>query len=122
MSLGEALGLPVREKSGVCPAVVTHGQCTVPQEDDLHRVRMTALHADHVIMVAPVSRCGSARCHSPFSLISFLLHGPPLFVGLRVVGLRVFLQIRFTVWQLASRCFDLTLTPERPRIGALSNK
>ena len=59
---------------------------------------MTALHADHVIMVAPVSRCGSARCHSPFSLISFLLHGPPLFVGLRVVSLRVILQIRFTVW------------------------
>jgi hypothetical protein len=61
--LGEARGLPVREKPRVRPAVVAHGQRAVAQMDDLHRVRVTARHAGHVIVVAPVRRRGGARCH-----------------------------------------------------------
>ena len=61
MPLGEALGLPVREKPRVRPAVVAHGQRAVAQVNDLHRVRMTALHAERVIMVAPVRRRDNAR-------------------------------------------------------------
>jgi len=63
MRVGEALGLPVREKSRVRPAVVAHGQRAVAQVDDLYRVRMTALHAERVSMVAPMRRRGSARCY-----------------------------------------------------------
>jgi len=61
MPLGEALGLPAWEKPRVRPAVVAHGQRAVAQVNDLHRVRMTALHAERVIMVAPVRRRDSAR-------------------------------------------------------------
>jgi hypothetical protein len=59
--LGEALGLPVREEPLVRPAVVALGQRAVAQVNDLHRVRMTALRAERVIMVAPVRRRDSAR-------------------------------------------------------------
>ena len=61
--LGEALGLPVGEKARVRPAVVAHGQGAMAQVDNLHHVRMTALLAESVIVVAPVRRIGSARCH-----------------------------------------------------------
>jgi hypothetical protein len=61
--LGEALSLPVREKSGVHPAVMAHSQRAVAQVDDLHRVGMTALHLVGVIMVAPMRRRDSAGCH-----------------------------------------------------------
>src|ERR1035437_4356734 len=54
---------PVRETLArrVRPAVVAHGQRAVAQVNDLHRVRMTALRAERVIMVAPVRRRDSAR-------------------------------------------------------------
>jgi hypothetical protein len=40
---------------------VAHGQRAMAQVDNLHHVRMTALPAESVIMVAPVRRLGSAR-------------------------------------------------------------
>jgi hypothetical protein len=61
--LGKALGLPVWEKPRVRPAVVAHSQRAVAQVNDLHRVRVTALLAERVIMVAPVRRRGRAHCH-----------------------------------------------------------
>ena len=60
--LGEALGLPTREKPRVRPAVMAHGQCAMAQVDNLHDVR-TALPPGRVIMVAPVHRRSGARCH-----------------------------------------------------------
>jgi len=42
---------------------VAHGQRAVAQINDLHRVRMTALHAERVMMVAPVRRRDSASCY-----------------------------------------------------------
>ena len=78
MLLGEALGLLVREKTRVRPAVVAHGQRAVPQVNDLYRVWMTALHAERVIMVAPVRRHGRARCYlGHLRSTWYLIHGPP---------------------------------------------
>lgn len=71
---GEALSLPVREKPRVLPAVVAHGQCAMTKVDNLHHVRMTALLAECVIVVAPVRRLGSARCH--LRQIPSLIHDP----------------------------------------------
>jgi hypothetical protein len=80
--LGQALGLPVRQKPRVRPAVVAHGDRAVAQMDDLHRVRVTALHGDRVIVVAPVRRAGGARCH--LGSIWYLVHDPPPVVRSRV--------------------------------------
>ena len=75
--LGETLGLPVREKPRVRPAVVAHGQRAVAQINDLHLVRMAALHARRVIMVAPVRRRGSARGNrGHLRSTQYLIHGP----------------------------------------------
>lgn len=60
---GEAFGHPKWHKPRVRPAVMAHGQCAIAQVDNLHHVGMTALHAQSVIMVAPVRRLGSAGCH-----------------------------------------------------------
>jgi hypothetical protein len=82
VSFGEALGIPMREKARVRPAVVAHGQGATAQEDDLHRVRMTALHAEHVMMVAPVRRADGARGHpGHLGPICYLLHDPPLLLS-----------------------------------------
>ena len=79
MPLGETLGLPVREEPRVRPAVVAHGQCAVAQVNDLHRVRMTALQAERMIMVAPVRRRGGARCYlGHIRPTWYLNHDPPL--------------------------------------------
>ena len=46
--------------------------------DDIHRVRVTARHAERVIVVAPVRRRGGARCHlGHVRSIWYLLHNPP---------------------------------------------
>jgi len=75
--LGEAFGLPIREKPRVRPAVVAHGQRAMAQVDNLHHVRMTALPAESVIMVAPVRRLGSARRYlGPLRWTSYLIHDP----------------------------------------------
>ena len=79
--LGEALGLPVREKPRVRPAVVAYRQRAVAQVDDLHRVRMTPLQAECVIMVAPMRRRDSARCDLGHLRSTWhLIHDPPLSV------------------------------------------
>jgi hypothetical protein len=84
--LGETLGLPVREKPRVRPAVVAHGQRAVAQVDDLYRVRMTALHAEPVIMVAPVRRRDGACCYfGHLRWTWYLIHGPHLLIGSRAV-------------------------------------
>ena len=77
MPNGDALGLPTWEKPRVRPAVVAHGQRAVTQVNDLHRVRMT-LHAERVIMIPSVRRCGGARCYvgHPCST-RYLIHDPP---------------------------------------------
>jgi hypothetical protein len=78
--LGEALGLPIREKPRVRPAVVAHGQRAAAQVHDVHRVRMTELYAEPVIVVSSVRRCGSACCDGcHLCPISYLIHAlPPL--------------------------------------------
>jgi hypothetical protein len=48
------------------------------QIDDLHRVRMAALPAGRVIMVAAVRRRGGARCDlGHLRSTWYLFHGPP---------------------------------------------
>jgi hypothetical protein len=84
VSVGEALGLPGREKAGVGTAVVAHGQRAKPQVDDLYCMRMTVLHLERVMMVAAVSRRRSTRRdlgHNPSP--SHLFHDPLLLLGLR---------------------------------------
>ena len=78
MSFGQALGLPDWEKPRVLPAVMTNGQRSVAQEDDLHCVRMTALQGSHVIMVAPMHRQGDAFGHLGHHLypIQYMFHDP----------------------------------------------
>ena len=79
MPHGEALGLPVREKARVSPAVVADGQRAWAEVDDLHRVRMTALAVGRVIMVASVCRRGSARCYfGHLRSTRHLIHGQHL--------------------------------------------
>jgi hypothetical protein len=81
MPLGEALGLPGREKPRVSPAVVAHGQCPAAEVDDLHGVRMTALAGGGMVMVASVRRCGSARCYlGDLYPTWYLFHGQHLLV------------------------------------------
>ena len=78
MPLGETLGLPIRKKPRVRPTVVAYSQRAVAQVDDLHHVRMTALRAERVIMIAPVRRRGSARRYLGHLCSSrYLIHDPP---------------------------------------------
>jgi hypothetical protein len=57
---------------------VAHGQRAVAQINDLHRVRMTALLAERVIMVAPVRRRDSACCYFGHVRSAwYLIHDPP---------------------------------------------
>jgi hypothetical protein len=61
--LGKALGFPTREKTRVRAAVVAYGYRSAAQEDDVHCVRMTALHAERMMMVAAVRRSDGAGGH-----------------------------------------------------------
>ena len=102
MPLGETLSVPVRKKTGVDPAVVAHGERAAAKEDDLHRVRMTALHTDHVIVVASVRRRLGTCSHLGYvNSNSSLLHDAPAS------------SIRDSIFAdpLRQR-FNITLTPE----------
>jgi hypothetical protein len=78
VSFGEALGLAVRDKPGVRPAVVADGQGTLAQVDDPHLVRMAALHAVRMIVVTPVCRSGRAGRYLGNQCWPWhVIHGPP---------------------------------------------
>jgi hypothetical protein len=82
MALGEALGLPVWDEPGVRATVMADGDRALPQLDDLHRVRMTAVRVRRMVVVASVSGGGGRRRHPGHAAVnSALLHGAACLVG-----------------------------------------